>query len=203
MKNAIFILLILVFSSCKSDRITIEKDKSNIFSNLYTSNNIASEYFLIDLKKDTTVLSKNGTLIRIYANSFKLETFDSLTTKIQIEVKEAYNPIEFVLGNLTTTSDNKLLSSGGMLYINASVNKENLKLKDGKEIGIIVPTNKLDEEMLIFQGLEDSTSVNWINENSVLNKQLRRLEHSYKTITYQRDSGINFEEEDQEKTFDR
>ena len=169
MKKTILIalLLILAFSSCKDDRNTIAKNKAKIFSELYNQENIESEYFNIDAKTDTTLVTKNGSKYRIYANSFELEKEDSIN-KIQVEIKEVFNPIDFVKGNLTTTSNNKLLSSGGMLLINAYSNDKTIKLKDGKEIGIIIPTKELDNEMLIFEGIKDSLSINWINQDSIL-----------------------------------
>ncbi|MEW4925746.1 hypothetical protein [Algibacter sp. 2305UL17-15] len=188
MRNTITIalLLILGLSSCKDDRNTIAENKAKIFSELYNQENIKSEYFNIDARTDTTLITKNGSKYRIYANSFELEQNDS-TQIIQIEIKEAINPIDFIIGNLTTISNDKILSSDGMLFIGASINDSLINLKDGKEIGIMFPTSKLDEEMLIFEGIKDSTSINWINQKDILNQELKELEESYKTITIQFD----------------
>ena len=202
MRNTIVIalLLILGFSSCKDDRNSIAENKAKIFSEIYNQENIESEYFNIDIKTDTTLVTKNGSIYRIYANSFEIETGDSIN-QIQIEIKEIFNPIDFVIGNLTTTSNNRLLSSGGMLYINASINDKIIKLKNGKEIGIMIPTLELDDEMLIFEGVKDSLSINWINQKSILNKKLKELEQSYKTITYQYDNIADFEGKELDKWF--
>ncbi len=197
MRNTIVIalLLILAFSSCKDDRNTIAKNKAKIFSELYNQENIESEYFNIYARTDTTLITKNGSKYRIYANSFELEQNDS-TQKIQIEIKEAINPIDFIIGNLTTISYDKILSSNGMLFIGASINDKSINLKNDKEIGIIFPTSKLDEEMLIFEGIKDSTSINWINQKDILNKELKELEQSYKTITIQFDYFFDHENDE-------
>ncbi len=189
----IALLLILAFSSCKDSRNTIAENKAKIFTELYNQENIESEYFNIDAKTDTILVTKKGSKYRIYANSFQLKKEDSIN-KIQVEIKEVFNPIDFIKGNLTTTSNNKLLSSGGMLLITAYSNNKTIKLKDGKEIGIIIPTKKLDNEMLIFEGIKDSLSINWINQDSILNNKLKSLEQSYKTITYQFDNIANFDD---------
>jgi hypothetical protein len=196
MRKTIVIALSLIFGflSCKNDRNTLAESKAKIFSQLYNQDNIKSEYFTIDTKIDTTLVTKNGSIYRIYANSFELESQDSLN-KIQIEIKEAFKPIDFILGNLTTKSNNNILSSGGMLYINASLDNKKIILKDGKEIGIVILTEELDEEMLIFEGVNDSTFINWKNQDSILNKKLRKLEQSYKTITVQFDNFFDIEEE--------
>ena len=202
MRNTIVIalLLILGFSSCNDEKNSIAENKAKIFSEVYNQENIESEYFNIDIKTDTTLVTKNGSIYRIYANSFETETGDSIN-QIQIEIKEVFNPIDFVIGNLTTTSNNRLLSSGGMLYINASINDKITKLKSGKEIGIMIPTSELDDEMLIFEGVKDSLSINWTNQNSILNKELKELEQSYKTITYQFDNIADFESKELDKWF--
>jgi hypothetical protein len=196
MRKKIVIALSLIFGflSCKNDQNTLAESKAKIFSQLYNQHNIKSEYFTIDTKIDTTLVTKNGSIYRIYANSFELESQDSLN-KIQIEIKEAFKPIDFILGNLTTKSNENILSSGGMLYINASLDNKKIILKDEKEIGIVIPTEELDEEMLIFEGVNDSTFINWKNQDSILNKKIRKLEQSYKTITLQFDNFFDIEEE--------
>ena len=180
MRNTIAtaLLLILGLTSCKDDRNTIAENKAKIFSELYNQENIKSEYFNIDTRADTTLITKSGSKYRIYANSFELEQNDS-TQIIQIEIKEAINPIDFIIGNLTTISNDKILSSDGMLFIGASINDSSINLKNDKEIGIMFPTSKLDEEMLIFEGIKDSTSINWINQKDILNLVLKELEQSY------------------------
>jgi len=47
-----------------------------------------------------------------------------------------------ILGGLSTTSNGKLLETGGMLYISATTNGEKCDLKKGKNIEIAFPKKK-------------------------------------------------------------
>ena len=194
--NILMVLgFIIVFSSCSEKQNTSAETKAKIFAELFGQEAIESEFFKINTKTDTLLTSRAGTKYRIYANSFAIAPTDS-TQYIQLEIKEAFKPLEFVMGNLTTRSNGKILSSDGMLFINAYINNKSVPLKDGKEIGIIVPTLALDEEMQLFEGVQDSTSINWINEQNLLNKKLKKLEKSYRTITYQFDYIAEFDHPD-------
>ena len=172
MKNILIIIILAIgFSSCQSEKERIiEGNQDIIFSDIYGDSQIQSQFFEINSERDTTLISQNGTKIRIYKNSFDLVN-DSIKiqSKIQIEVKEAFQPIDFVIGNLTTTSNGQFLESGGMLFIGAKSNRKELRLKEDKEIGIITPTEELDKSMMIFSGVRDSST------GSVLNQLLLTL----------------------------
>lgn len=188
MKNILIIIILVIgFSSCQSEKEKIiEGNQDIIFTEIYGDSQIQSQFFEIDSNRDTTLIGQYGTRIRIYKNSFE-STNDtiSIQPKIQIEVKEAFQSIDFVLGNLTTTSNGKLLESGGMIFINAKSNGEEIQLKEDSEIGVIVPTEELDKNMMIFSGVRDSSKIDWKQPESILNQQIKTLEESYITITYQ------------------
>ena len=180
------ILLFCIFS-CQSEREEIiENNQEIIFSDIYSESQVKSQFFEIELEKDTTLISQNGTKFRIYRNSFEL-LIDSnrIQSKIQIELKEVFHPIDFVLGNLTTTSEGDLLESGGMIFISAKLNGEEILLKEDSEIGVIVPVEDLDGDMMIFSGERNGSKINWIQPEPILNQRIKVLEESYISITYQ------------------
>ncbi|MEZ4961174.1 MAG: hypothetical protein R2830_15210 [Saprospiraceae bacterium] len=188
MKNILIILILAIgFSSCQSEKEKIiEGNQDIIFSEIYGDTQIQSQFFEINSDRDTTLISQNGTKIRIYKNSFdSVNDSIKILSKIQIEVKEAFQPIDFVLGNLTTTSNGQFLESGGMLFIGAKSNGKELRLKEDKEIGIITPTEELDKSMMIFSGVRDSSKIDWTQPKPILNEQIKTLEESYISITYQ------------------
>ena len=188
MKNILTIIILVIgFFSCQSEKDKIiEGNQDIIFSEIYGNSQIQSQFFEIDSERDTILISQNGTKIRIYTNSFEpINDSIRIQSKIQIEVKEAFQPIDFVLGNLTTTSNGQLLKSGGMLFISANSNGEELQLKVDKEIGVIVPAEELDKNMMIFSGVRDSFKIDWTQPESILNEQIKTLEETYISITYQ------------------
>jgi len=174
-------------TSCQTEpKRNFALEKQRIFSDIYNDSQVKSEFFEISSLSDTTLKTKNGTTIKIYANSFLNADSTSFSGNYKLEIKEAYKPIDFVLGNLMTISNTQNLSSGGMIYVNAEANEKSLILKNGSEIGFFVPTDLLDEEMMIYSGRRDTNQIiNWESPKPILNSKLRTLEQQYITITYQ------------------
>ncbi len=111
--------------------------------------------------KDTTLICIEGTKIKIKGKSFVSEkTGKEITGNIQISVKEYYKVSDILLANLSTTSGNELMETGGMIYITASSNNENCILKKGQTIEISFPAKERKDEMKLFTG-------NWENENHI------------------------------------
>jgi TonB family protein len=79
---------------------------------------------------------------------------------------------DILLANLTTTSDNSLLETGGMIHIAAISNNENCKIKDGQKIEISFPTKAKKDDMQIFKGDWDNNRINWqaVSNSADLNK---------------------------------
>ena len=189
MKQIFFITtaISILLTSCQNEpKRDFNKEKERIFSDVNNDSQITSEFFEINSKSDTTLKTKNGTTIKIYANSFLNGDSTNFSGNYKLEIKEAYKPVDFVLGNLMTISNNQNLSSGGMIYVNSKADEGNLILKNGSEIGFFVPTDFLDEEMMIYSGSRDTNEIiNWESPEPILNSKLRTLEQQYITITYQ------------------
>lgn len=192
MRNPISIgIIFLLVSSCGDilDPTSFSESRDNLFIGTYNDDQIQSEGFDINPDRDTLIICERGTKIRLYANSFQTASGDDISLNIDLEVKEVFDPADFVLGNLTTTSGSEILMSGGMIYVNATSNGEQLILKDKSEIGVIVPTATLDPEMMIFQGERSNSMMNWQQPEQLLNTQLRTLEQAFIVITYQYSGG--------------
>jgi len=185
--------LTLVFSMCglfacqsqnSGEKTAPKQDskiaKADLFSKLFSDSNIKSELFTIDNRRDTTLVSANGVIYRIYSSSF----VTSNSSKIEIEIKEALTPVDFVMANLTTISGNELLESGGMLYVNTTSDNKQLKLAKDKEIGVMLPDNSMKEGMSIFEGRKTTDGINWENPQPVLNEEIETLEQTFQTVTY-------------------
>ena len=199
MKHIFYIIatIAILLTSCQNEKKRdFNKEKKLVFSDIYNDSQIRSEFFEINSLCDTILKTKNGTTIKIYANSFVNSDSTSFSGTIKLEIKEAYKPLEFILGNLMTINNNQLLSSRGMIYVNAQSDKNNLSLKGGREIGFSVPTEFIDEEMMIYNGSRDTNQViNWESPEPILNSKLRTLEQQYITITYQYSDKFNSEDQ--------
>jgi hypothetical protein len=190
MKIIIYSLLActIILTSCNNDK----ENPSDLFSKVYTTDNLPKQIFSINSDKDTILKGKSGTILYIYKNTFtnKGQTVKGL---IDLELKEALTPLQMVLGNLTTLTNGEFLQSDGMLFINASSNGEQLEIAINKTVGIILPTNKVDTLMKVFAGEEQAFSqsendeshelvheddariqngINWLDPKEILNKKV-------------------------------
>ena len=154
----LFISLIFSCSSKKEPENLVD-----IFSKVYTTENIEKQIFSIDNNIDNIITGANGTKIRINKNTFVNSLGKSVSGKIDIELKEVLRPIDMVLGNLTTIFERKPLESGGMIYIDAKIGNDKLSIGNNKSILIAVKTDSTLSKMSLFEGQQDSTGIKWQN----------------------------------------
>jgi hypothetical protein len=127
--------------------------------------------FCINSTRDTVLRCEKGTILYVKANSFK--TSNSCKTDcITIKVKEDFLKSEMILDNLSTTSNGNIIETQGMIYTEANDCKGNkLNLVRGKDLVIMLPTDKVVSNTKIFQGnrTPHDSIMNWtVNYNSVL-----------------------------------
>lgn len=131
----------------------------------------------VNTEKSASIIFKEGTKILIPANAFlDAKTGKPVIGKIDLEVKEFYKLSDILMANLTTKSNDKILETGGMLYIDATLNGSELKLKPEKSINIVFK-NSGKERMQLFYGEELDNRINW-----KLNEELESIEVNEVTI---------------------
>jgi len=132
---------------------------------------IADEY-VINIDKDTTLVTKNGALLKIPKGSLATDNGNTVT----LEIKEAYSIQQMIQAGLTTQSNGDPLSSGGMIYINAAAGQ---KVTIKQAIKVAIPTNYLADSMSLFKGERtDDGTINWNNPVTLSeNKQANQIEH--------------------------
>lgn len=143
-KIIILLLFVLSILGC------LNKKETN---SLLSTQNLSSEFFNIDINKDTLLRTGKGALIKIPKGAIT-----SSAATVQLEVKEAYSMEEIIQAGLITSSNGEPLSSGGMIYINA-VGESTAKIT--KAISIATPTNSINEGMQIFKGEAKDGKINW------------------------------------------
>ncbi len=120
------------------------------------------QWFLIDSERDTAIVCKEGTSIKIKANSFVSEKSGDLqSATIKLEVKEYYKISDMIFANLTTTSGGRMIETGGMLHVSASVNNEKCTVRPGKAIEIGFPYSEKKDKMFLFEGERSGNLIDW------------------------------------------
>ncbi|MEM8528031.1 MAG: OmpA family protein [Bacteroidota bacterium] len=122
-----------------------------------------SQFYTIDASKDVRLIGENGTNIWIPAGAFVLSDGTIAQGKIEITLKEAYDFSDMLMSDLSTTSDHQLLETGGMIYLEAMVDGQQLNIKEGTALTVGLPGEEFKEDMELFIGEQDAlgTVTNW------------------------------------------
>jgi hypothetical protein len=130
--------------------------------------NLPTQIFSIDPEKDTVLETNGGIVFAVPAGAFL-----NAKQPVTLEVREALTPSDIMKAGLSTTSDGKLLETGGMFYLNARNEDGNsLQINPEKPVYANVPTNEIKPDMQLFSGERKSDgSINWKNPKP-LDKQL-------------------------------
>ena len=116
----------------------------------------------IQPEREQQLTANGGTLIVIPARSFVFEDGSAPEGAVEITVKEAYAPADWIAHNLTTTSDGKLLQTGGMVYIDARSEGKPLALAAGASLTVAMPAKNIDPAMELFVSRQDAGgNINW------------------------------------------
>jgi hypothetical protein len=155
---------ILIMISCTNTPVNTDVENPlGVVTELYNDDNIDAQSFTIDNNIDNIITGVQGTIVRIYKNTFVDQEGNPVKGKIEIVLKEALSPLDRVLGNLTTTFENKPLETGGMIFIDALSGKKQLAIAADKSILIKMPTDSTLTNMSLFEGQKDSTGIKWNN----------------------------------------
>lgn len=132
---------------------------------------LEAQVFKINPLRDTIIETQNGIVFSVPANVFISKTGQALAEYIDLEIKEALTPLEIMKAGLSTTSNGKLLETGGMFYINARIGNENLSIDKNNPINANVPVNNNKKDMLLFKGerMADG-SINWVDPKPLKKK---------------------------------
>lgn len=93
--------------------------------------------------------------------TFPSNAFNCDCKEVDIELEEYFEVDDILLAGLTTTSNNKTLETGGMIYIMAYCNKEKVELRNNKKIKIIWNKEISNKKYKGFLGTRESKIINW------------------------------------------
>lgn len=120
------------------------------------------QVFEIDPLKDTILKAKGGSIIHIPAKAFSnLRPKE----KVRIEFTEVFTKSEMLLNNLSTSSNGRMLESGGMFKVEAFQGQRKLKLRKRKDLTYYIPTENPMPNAGLFNGNQHDSlgNVNWLS----------------------------------------
>ncbi len=153
-------------SSCPDSCSTTFEQRFRSVSEVNKRLNKKPSCFVIKTNRDTVIKCKQGTLLSIPANAFvNASDQNRIVGEVKIMVKEFYKISDMMIQGLTTTSNNRLLETGGMINIKVTSkeNNDSCILKTGKTITIALANSDTTsfDRMQLFNGVHDSTHLNW------------------------------------------
>lgn len=117
---------------------------------------------IIDQGETKEINLSNGTQVNLPSHAFcNMDGTPLSDDKIEMTFKEAFDFTQMVDERLFTETENDILETGGMIYIEATQNGNLLKLKEGKEIELLFPEQESKSGMELFTGVSDEDGVIW------------------------------------------
>jgi hypothetical protein len=189
-RNIVFGLatMTILLTSCNSNPVSSDKENaSDVFTKIYSVDNLNAQTFTIDNSIDNIITGASGTIIRINRNTFVDQDGKAITGNIEVKLIEALTPTDMVLGNLTTVFNGKPLETGGMIFLNAMSNDNDVVIASDKSVQIKMPTDSTLAGMSIFEGEQDSTGVKWANP-----KILAVAKDSNTIVTFEKTTNVKY-----------
>ncbi len=178
MRPVYFLLIALLIFSCNEKKNSTVKNPNSTLNKFLNDDALASQFFTVNTGADTTLITKNGCIIRIPKGSI-----ESDNNNVKLDIKEALTNTDIVLGGMTTQSDGQPLSSGGMIYFNAAAG---YKITIKKAIQVLVPTNSYNRDMIIYKGEKEKNGINWTSPDGLpqdsTNKKIDDGERMFKSF---------------------
>jgi hypothetical protein len=116
---------------------------------------------IINPKEDNTIVGKHGSIVILPKLSLVNTKGVLVTENVEITIKEAVNKKDIIFSGLTTQSNERFLETGGMLFIGASANGEELQLSNGATVNIKINALALKKDFQLFEGEQTAKGINW------------------------------------------
>jgi hypothetical protein len=129
-------------------KVSTFESLGQIFASAQSNN---GENFVISNQRDTMLYGAQGTIVAIPANVFEFENGKKPTGEIKFKLIEVYEYSDMIMNDLHTMTENALLETGGMVYLEAQSENKPLRITEGKEIQISLPSKKeVKNDMELF-----------------------------------------------------
>ncbi|MGZ5135451.1 MAG: hypothetical protein ACXWCG_09890 [Flavitalea sp.] len=164
--SGLFITLAILIFSCEPERsyVAKETDVNNTVTDFHAKQRKEQQIFSVDASNSGVISAFQGARLFLPPNGFVTLNGSPVSGNIQVSVKEIYTPMEMIFNNMPTTSNGRLLESGGEFEIVVSQNNTPLKLAAGNFVKIGIPNKGINlQGMQVFKGVVDASGkVDWV-----------------------------------------
>ncbi len=164
-------ILTFLFIGCstntKEEETNTQEERKNIpvnsLEDVLTNLAPITKTFEINPTEESMLTGDKGTAIYIPKNAFQFADGTTPVGKVNIELKECYSLTDMIAENMNTSSGQRILETGGMIYFNATTEGKQLSVKDGKAFVIGFPKDGGTKEMGLFYDVAiNDTSSTWV-----------------------------------------
>jgi hypothetical protein len=158
MRYSLLIISAIIFLSCDH-----EQEKKQ-----FPASETIPQVFKIRTAKDTTITGEKGTILKIRAGAFVSNSGESIKDEVDLTLKEFYTVTDFINNRLSTNvTDGRILSSVGMIFIDAKIDEIPLKLNKDRPITLFFKKSEGSEPASLFLGEQgDFSEIKWIPLNT-------------------------------------
>jgi hypothetical protein len=125
----------------------------------------SAQRFEINQSEGAEIVGKHGTRLAFPAHSFVDDAGNEPEGPVTVQMTEYNDLVEILSAQLDTRSGNKLLETGGMLYVEATAGSKSLKLRSGSSAMIAFRAEATQRDMQLFRGVRTAGRVDWIPLN--------------------------------------
>lgn len=153
----------LVAHSVQADTVMVKKSTPcNLSINqLKKRFKPGTQVFTWSAMADTLIRCKKGTVMYLPKGCLQL---NGNLSPVQVEIQEYYNFSDFISEELSTIAGNKLLETGGMVYVSIQQNGVDVELKKGGQYALYFPKQEenVSDSMQTFYGARNEAGmVTW------------------------------------------
>lgn len=154
--------------------------------------------FMIYPDSEQFVYGNQGTVVRFPANCFSTQGLADVN-EIEITLCEYYTMEDILLSGLTTASADRIIETGGTIYIEARYKKKILHLKTDNPIEIFFPseTDELKNGMKPFEGKSKDGLIDW---DAVINGDVKKVKEGTALFTGKEDFDDSSDWENEEES---
>ncbi len=166
-KHLLLVTLLIIgttFFSCKKKYTVVPPPTptSSIHDSINFNRGESVQTFTVNGGAGGDFVTEKGIKFHIPYYSFRDALGDTVLGTVTVDIIEILDPSDMILQNRPTTSDNRVLVTGGQFKVDFTVNNSPVTLGDSV-IYVEVPTDIPSPNMILFDGTEDATGfVNWI-----------------------------------------
>ncbi|MFI5151615.1 MAG: hypothetical protein ACHQRM_17960 [Bacteroidia bacterium] len=121
----------------------------------------SAESFTVDVNKDYLVKGVKGVQILIPAGCFEFKTGTGVTGPVVFELKEFIRPGEIASAGLMTMNDEFLFHAGAMVWVKATSDGKELRLRKGKTLSMKLPSALTPVEPKLYTGQASNGFIRW------------------------------------------